>query len=430
MFRSHTKALSAAALVCTLILSGCSGNSADTQSHDAQPKPVATKPAHKSHTPDSNVKVEITPDAGTPKDEKTAIIVDLTPANPADAQTKSNAPAQAPTSTPTKNAPAKSAPVTSTPTRIAHAVSTKPSATYPASYTATPGTYKVNVIGTVNPNGSVTKATTKHQTITIPDQTTAKDEPSKANDKASPVTKDKADQQADHKEVTVPVTTQTIPAHEVTPEDVKEIVTKTADAVKHGDETLTGDAGKELTERLEDNVDKTTIDKDAKQEATQTAQEAQESAATTEPTKPATTQPTTPEQPAQPATTEPAKPAQPTQPSKPVCTPTTRQVPVYKDVWVPNVVTVVDVPEKTEKVYTGMRLHMNEDPSNVIEVYYSDPNWQTKMEDWYFAAPNDPGYWFEDLYETKTTPAVTHTEDRGHYEKRQTGTRTETVGCK
>lgn len=33
------------------------------------------------------------------------------------------------------------------------------------------------------------------------------------------------------------------------------------------------------------------------------------------------------------------------------------------------------------------------------------------------------------ITETKIIPAVTHTEDRGHYENRQTGTRTETVGC-
>lgn len=295
-----------------------SSDNADTPSTRIAAEPVEKEPVTKP-----NVKVEITPDAGTPKDEKTAIIVDLAPVPTTNDAATSNS----------NNTTAKA----KTPKPIAHAVSIKPSKTYPASYTAKPGTYRITAIGTVNTDGSVTKAHTDQSLVTVT-------EPGQAQATANLYEEPSGI-------VPIPVKTQTIPADQVKPEDVTEIVTKTNEAVKRGDATLTGDAGKQLTDRLQANAKQPVTPAPAapepsKQEATPSANKPQPSAAPQQPSKPATS----------------------------VCTPTTRQVPVYEKVWVPNIVTIVDQPEQIKEVDVAftVTLHNNKKTSPVF--YLSDPD--------------------------------------------------------
>ena len=258
----------------------------------------------------------------------------------------------------------------------------------------TPGDYKVNVTGVINNDGSVAKPVAESKEIAVN---------VKADDK---VAENKTD-------VNVKLD-NTIPADQVTAEDVEEIANTTKVAIENGDSSLKGDAGKAILEKVENNTNANThLSEDAKATVTESTSEAQASTATeAKPTVAETPAPASQSSASTSNSNESASEPNKVQtwiPEKGHWENTTERI------WVPNVVTVTDKPAWDEKVKTGIRVTFSDG-----HVVYNEKDW----EDYSFKmikAGTPVSYTFDIQYKTVHHDAVTHTEDRGYYEDKVTG---------
>lgn len=252
----------------------------------------------------------------------------------------------------------------------------------------TPGDYKVNVTGVINNDGSVAKPVAESKEIAVS---------VKADDK---VAESKTD-------VNVKLD-KTIPADQVTADDVKEIADVTKIAVENGDSSLKGDAGKAILSKVENNTNANThLSEDAKATVTESTSEAQASTATE--AKPTVSEAPAPASDSNESASTPAEKTQTWVPEKGHWENDTERV------WVPNVVTVTDKPAWDEKVKTGKRITFSDG-----HVVYNDKDAQEydiKM----IKAGTPVSYTFDIQYKTVHHDAVTHTEDRGYYEDKVTG---------
>lgn len=260
----------------------------------------------------------------------------------------------------------------------------------------TPGDYKVNVTGVINNDGSVAKPVAESKEIAVS---------VKADDKV-----------AENKATVDVKLDKTIPADQVTAEDVEEIANTTKVAIENGDSSLKGDAGKAILEKVENNTNANThLSEDAKATVTESTSEAQASTATE-------AKPTVPETPA-PASQYSASASNSNESASAPAEKTQTWVPEKghwendtERVWVPNVVTVTDKPAWTETVKTGRIICRFSDG----HIAYSEEEAHTYSKKM-ILADTPVGYtWYP---ETKTVhhDAVTHTEDRGYYEDKVTG---------
>ena len=125
----------------------------------------------------------------------------------------------------------------------------------------TPGDYKVNVTGVINNDGSVAKPVAESKEIAVSVKS--------------------ADKIAENKSTANVKLDKTIPADQVTADDVKEIADVTKIAVENGDSSLKGDAGKAILSKVENNTNANThLSEDAKATVTESTSEAQASTAT------------------------------------------------------------------------------------------------------------------------------------------------------
>lgn len=191
-----------------------------------------------------------------------------------------------------------------------------------------------------------------------------------------------------------------IPADKVTDEMVKDIVTKTKDAVDKGDETLKGDAGKTVLENLEKNV---VANPNVKDETKKEAEAAKETAKTEE--KPAETAKTEENKTASDntasnntASNNNAQPSQPAHQHSWVAHTATRQV------WVPNIVTVDDYAQ--QQVEVGY-YHVCGDCGAI------DPS-DAHIAD-HLRNGGTGNEWCETKYEWQNVKVGSHTEDHGSY---------------
>lgn len=223
-----------------------------------------------------------------------------------------------------------------------------------------------------------------------------------------------------------------IPADQVTDEMLQDIIDQTKDAVENGDETLKGDAGTDILDKLEGNVAQNPNASDeTKQEATDADKEVDVN------DKPA---PTTP-----PATTDnsntgsqssntgnqststgssnsgststgnsgnsgstSSKPSQPSQPSKPAHTHNWVNHTATRQVWVSN---WVDVPDYgTQQVQTGTRFVFSEDGYTTTSLSDAKAHAVALVKQGYVG-----NYHTEAIYETQTVQTGSHKEDHGSY---------------
>lgn len=209
-----------------------------------------------------------------------------------------------------------------------------------------------------------------------------------------------------------------IPADKVTDEMLADIVDKTKDAIKKGDETLKGDAGTGILDKLDGNVAKNPNASDkTKQEATdadkdvdvddkpvQTTPSAKnddnkaDSNAGSQPSSNGSSN----------ADSASSKPSQSSQPSKPAHTHTWVNHTATRQVWVSN---WVDVPDYgTQQVQTGYRFVFSEDGYTTSDV--NDAKWHS-------VALIKQGYvgnhHTEPVYENQTVQTGSHKEDHGSY---------------
>ena len=226
--------------------------------------------------------------------------------------------------------------------------------------------------------------------------------------------------------VKVDVQMTQIPADKVTDEMVQDIVNKTQDAIENGDETLKGDAGKDVLEKLEENVsnnpnvsDKTKEETEAVKENTDTENKAEENQAA-ETKKDETKAEENKTQGSQQTTTD----AKPQETQKPVeQKPATEQKPseqkpievhqhAWQDhvttvpVWVPNIVTVDDYDYQNVLVGSvwvcncGARITSGEKEHAMNHILNGE----------------DDGGHDEPAYESQLVKVGSHTEDHGYYE--------------
>lgn len=259
----------------------------------------------------------------------------------------------------------------------------------------TPGDYKVNVTGVINNDGSVAKPVAESKEIAVS---------VKADDKV-----------AENKATVDVKLDKTIPADQVTAEDVEEIANTTKIAIENGDSSLKGDAGKAILSKVENNTNANTrLSEDAKATVTESTSEAQASTGTE-------AKPTVAETPA--ATSQSSASAGNSS-SEPASEPNKIQTWVpekghwentTEKVWVPNVVTVTDKHAWDEKVKTGIKYVFSDG-----HVAYSDAEARAYDKQMILAGTQVSNTFYTQ-YKTVHHDAVTHTEDRGYYEDKVTG---------
>lgn len=259
----------------------------------------------------------------------------------------------------------------------------------------TPGDYKISATGVINNDGSVAKPVAESKDIAVS---------VKADDK---VAESKTD-------VNVKLD-KTIPADQVTADDVEEIANTTKVAIENGDSSLKGDAGKAILSKVENNTNANThLSEDAKATVTESTSEAQASTGTEAKPTVAETPAATSQSSASAGNSSNESASEPNKvqtwiPEKGHWENTTEKV------WVPNVVTVTDKPAWDEKIVDRTKYVCSDGFTT-----YSDA--ERRAHDLAMLKANTPiSYTWYTEYKTVHHDAVTHTEDRGYYEDKVTG---------
>lgn len=209
-----------------------------------------------------------------------------------------------------------------------------------------------------------------------------------------------------------------IPADQVTDEMLAHIIDQTKDAIEKGDETLKGDAGTGILDKLEGNVAQNPNASDkTKQEATDADKDVDVN------DKPAQTTPSAKNdgnkadsnagsQPSSNGSSNAgstsSKPSQSSQPSKPAHTHTWVNHTATRQVWVSN---WVDVPDYgTQQVQTGTRFVFSEDGYATTSLSDAKAHAVALVKQGYVG-----NYHTEAIYETQTVQTGSHKEDHGSY---------------
>lgn len=210
-----------------------------------------------------------------------------------------------------------------------------------------------------------------------------------------------------------------IPADKVTDDMLADIVDKTKDAIKKGDETLKGDAGTGILDKLDDNVAKNPNASDkTKQEATDADKDVDVN------DKPAQTTPSAKNDNnaradsnagsqssntgSSNAGSASSKPSQSSQPSKPAHTHTWVNHTATRNVWVSN---WVDVPDySTQRVAVGTKYIFAYDGYTTTSDADSEAHSVELIKQ---GVPDN--FRMETIYETQTVQTGSHKEDHGSY---------------
>ena len=213
-----------------------------------------------------------------------------------------------------------------------------------------------------------------------------------------------------------------IPADKVTDDMLADIVNKTKDAIKKGDETLKGDAGTDILDKLDGNVAKNPNASDkTKQEATDADKDVDVN------DKPAQTTPSAKNDDNKADSnagsqsssngssnsgnsgSTSSKPSQSSQPSKPAHTHTWVNHTATRNVWVSN---WVDVPDYgTQQVAVGTKFIFAYDGYTTTDINDAKAHMVALIKQ---GLPEN--YRTETIYETQTVQTGSHKEDHGSYQ--------------
>lgn len=211
-----------------------------------------------------------------------------------------------------------------------------------------------------------------------------------------------------------------IPADQVTDEMLQDIIDQTKDAVENGDETLKGDAGTGILDKLEGNVAQNPNASDeTKQEATDADKEVDVNKEPAQTTPPATTDNSnTGSQSSSTGSSNSGSTStgnsgnsgsqSSSQPSKPAHTHTWVNHTATRQVWVSN---WVDVPDYgTQQVQTGTRFVFSEDGYTTTSLSDAKAHAVALVKQGYVG-----NYHTEAVYETQKVQTGSHKEDHGSY---------------
>lgn len=217
-----------------------------------------------------------------------------------------------------------------------------------------------------------------------------------------------------------------IPADKVTDEMLKGIVDQTKDAVENGDETLKGDAGKDVLDKLEGNVAKNPNASDeTKQEATDADKEVDVDGQP-EATTPSGDNGNTSDKGNASnnggsnagnsgsngngsGTSSKPSGGSSSQPSAPAHSHSWKDHTATKQVWVPNIVTVTDYAD--QQVAVGNTYIFAYDGFSTTDINTAKAHAKELLK-----AGLPDNYRTETVYETQRVPVGSHTEDHGWYE--------------
>lgn len=217
-----------------------------------------------------------------------------------------------------------------------------------------------------------------------------------------------------------------IPADKVTDDMLQDIVDQTKDAVENGDETLKGDAGKDILDKLEGNVaNNPNASDETKQEATD-ADKAVDVNGQPEATTPSGNNGNTGNKgnansnsgsnagnsgSSNDGSGTSSKPSggSSSQPSAPAHSHSWKDHTATKQVWVPNIVTVTDYADQQVAVDNTYIFPYDGFSTTDIDTAMAHAKELLK-------AGLSYNYRTEPVYETQRVPVGSHTEDHGHYE--------------
>lgn len=211
-----------------------------------------------------------------------------------------------------------------------------------------------------------------------------------------------------------------VPADQVTQADIDEVMDKISEAVSKGDSTLAGDAGRDLVDKAAANAaNAPAADKSKVEEKAEGAKDSvSEQPAQIKPEQPS--QASQPEQPSQAAGGSSASAGQPSAPSQPAAE--RKWVADYEQVWVPNYVTVTDQAAWDEQVPV-----YGYSERSICNTCGADCTGNTAAHGkQHMMNGQNAGYHTEVIqtitgYNTVHHDAVTHVEDQGHWETRESG---------
>ena len=205
-----------------------------------------------------------------------------------------------------------------------------------------------------------------------------------------------------------------VPADQVTQADIDEVMDKISEAVAKGDSTLAGDAGRDLVDKAAANAANAPAADKSKVE------EKAEGAKGSVSEQPAQSKPEQPSQPEQAAGGSSASAGQPSAPSQPAAE--RKWVADYEQVWVPSYVTVTDQAAWDEQVPV-----YGYSERSICNTCGADCTGNTAAHGkQHMMNGQNAGYHTEVVqtitgYSTVHHDAVTHVEDQGHWETRESG---------
>lgn len=232
------------------------------------------------------------------------------------------------------------------------------------------------------------------------------------------VTKDDTSEQ-----LLVEITIKQIPAEQVTDEMMKEVVDNIKTAIANGDDTLKGDNGKQILDTVNTNVDAnehiSDETKESTKETTESAQSETESkpAETVKPDNTDNTSNTGGNDNSGSNNNGSGNNNKPDKPKEPVWVPEKGHYEgIVEQVWVPNIVTIVVTPEKTEQVFDYMEYVFSYDGYTTTSIDAA----KAHAKELIMAGVPD-NFTQREHYKTVTTPAVTKQEDQGSYQNKVVG---------
>lgn len=211
-----------------------------------------------------------------------------------------------------------------------------------------------------------------------------------------------------------------VPADQVTQADIDEVMDKISEAVSKGDSTLAGDAGRDLVDKAAANAaNAPAADKSKVEEKAEGAKDSvSEQPAQIKPEQ--SSQSSQPEQPSQAAGGSSASAEQSSAPSQPAAE--RKWVADYEQVWVPSYVTVTDQAAWDEQVPV-----YGYSERSICNTCGADCTGNTAAHGkQHMMNGQNAGYHTEVVqtitgYNTVHHDAVTHVEDQGHWETRESG---------
>lgn len=208
-----------------------------------------------------------------------------------------------------------------------------------------------------------------------------------------------------------------VPADQVTQADIDEVMDKISEAVSKGDSTLAGDAGRDLVDKAAANAaNAPAADKSKVEEKAEGAKDS----VSEQPAQIKPEQPSQPERPSQAAGGSSASSEQPSAPSQPAAE--RKWVADYERVWVPSYVTVTDQAAWDEQVPV-----YGYSERSICNTCGADVTGNTAAHAKQHAMNGENGGHHTEVIQTITGystvhhDAVTHVEDQGHWETRESG---------